>query len=92
MIQLTEQLSEGRDQRADVNVGLSTINDLSRPSSATVSKPSTLNNQHRVSLLTGGGEALCSWHGRCTYMTEYRLFHWSDVWRARAAGRSRVNF
>ena len=55
---VSEQRSEGRDQRADVSVGLSTINDSSRPSS--VDKRSTLNNQpstaSRVSLLTGGGD------------------------------------
>src|SRR5439155_7649909 len=55
---VSEQRSEGRDHRADVSVGLSTINDSSRPSS--VDKRSTLNNQpstaSRVSLLTGGGD------------------------------------
>lgn len=52
--------TEGRDQRADISAGLSTNNDLSRPSSATADKRSTLNNQPsttpRVSLLTGGGD------------------------------------
>jgi D-inositol-3-phosphate glycosyltransferase len=58
MMLVSEQRSEGRDQRADVSVGLSTINDSLRPNS--VDKRSTLNNQPsiapRVSLLTGGGD------------------------------------
>jgi D-inositol-3-phosphate glycosyltransferase len=52
--------SEIRAQRADISAGLSTINGLSRPSSATTDKRSTLDNQPsttpRVSLLTGGGD------------------------------------
>src|SRR6266496_1516392 len=59
MMLLSEQRSEGRDQRADVSVGLSTMNDLSRPSSATVDKRSTLNSQLstlQIALLTGGGD------------------------------------
>ena len=57
---ITAQRTEDRDQRADISVGRSTINGLSRPSSATTDKRSTLNNQPsttpRVSLLTGGGD------------------------------------
>jgi glycosyltransferase involved in cell wall biosynthesis len=60
MTQLREQRSEGKDQRREVSVGPSTINDLSRPSSMRADKRSTLNNQpsttRRVSLLTGGGD------------------------------------
>lgn len=52
--------TEGRDQGADISAGQSTINDLSRPSSATAEKRAILNNQPstacRVSLLTGGGD------------------------------------
>jgi D-inositol-3-phosphate glycosyltransferase len=58
--EIRAQRTEGRDQRADISAGLSTINGLSRPSSATVDKHSTLDNQPsttpRVSLLTGGGD------------------------------------
>ncbi len=58
--EIRAQRPEGRDQRADISVGRSTINGLSRPSSATADKRSTLNNQPsttpRVSLLTGGGD------------------------------------
>ena len=52
--------TEIRAQRADNSVDLSTINGLSRPSSAIADKRSTLNNQPSttslVSLLTGGGD------------------------------------
>jgi len=58
--EIRAQRTEGRDQRSDISVGRLTINGLSRPSSATADKRSTLNNQpsttSRVSLLTGGGD------------------------------------
>ena len=58
--EIRAQRTEGGDQRADTSVRLSTVNGLSRPSSATADKRSTFNNQSsttpRVSLLTGGGD------------------------------------
>src|SRR5436190_12962325 len=58
--EIKAQRIEDRDQRPDISVGLSTINGLSRLSSATADKRSTLNNQPSttpgVSLLTGGGD------------------------------------
>jgi len=58
--EIKAQRIEDRDQRPDISVGLSTINGLSRLSSATADKRSTLNNQPsttpHVSLLTGGGD------------------------------------
>src|SRR5205809_431076 len=58
--EIKAQRIEDRDQRPDISVGLSTINGLSRLSSATADKRLTLNNQPSttpgVSLLTGGGD------------------------------------